>query len=211
MIRINLANKRKIGASKFDLKNITLQSILDLLKGDGERKKFDINSPISKLILMAIVIYFVDDTLSGYRQINLKEMDQQLSVVQKEGNEIQEKLSKIRGFEPIKKQLEDDERTVRTKLDVLTQLVQNRNMPAKLLMQIAQVIPQEVWLTNITVGADRVQLSGGTPGHNQVSDFIKALSGTAYFSDVTLKGIHENTTVAKDQKFQSFDLEARKR
>lgn len=216
MIKINLARKRRQETSKLDLKNLNVESLIAALRnvsggGGGERKKIDFNSPVAKILMGIALIYLVEDTLTGYRVDSLKGVEQQIAVVEKDRLAVLDKLQKIKGFEPIKKQLEDDERSVRTKLEVVTQLLENRNLPAKMLMQIAQVIPQEVWLTSLSLTSEKVVLGGGTPGHNEVSDFIKALSGTAYFADVTLKGIQENTTASKDQKFQSFDLEAKRR
>lgn len=215
MIKINLARKRKQGGAGLDLKNLSLSSLLGALRGEGEaegeRKKLDLNSPLVKILVGIGLIYVLEDTLEGYKRQEMAAVETQLAAVEKERDEVLVKLRKIKGFEPIKKQLEDDERAVRTKLEIVTKLLENRNAPSKMMMQIAQSIPQEVWLTHLNVTPDSAKFSGGTVNHNQVSDFIRALSGTTYFAEVTLRSIQESTSSRGDQKFQNFDLDARRR
>lgn len=215
MIRINLAKKRKQGGG-LDLKNLSLSSLLGALKSgtedeDGQRKKLDFNNPLVKIVVGLLAIYLIDDTLTSYREQAMKAVDAQLAEVEKEREGVAAKLRKIKGFEPIKKQLEEDETAIRTKLEVVTRLLEDRNAPSKLMMQVAQAIPQEVWLTSLMVSPESVKFSGGTPSHNQVSDFIRSLSSTSYFGEVTLKGIQESTSAKGDQKYQSFELDARRR
>ncbi|MBI3544874.1 MAG: PilN domain-containing protein, partial [Deltaproteobacteria bacterium] len=93
----------------------------------------------------------------------------------------------------------------------------DRNAAAKMMMQVAQSIPDEVWLTQFAVTDDVVKFEGSTPGYNQVSDFIRNLNGTSQFSDITLSGIHESSAslpgggADKDTKVQVFDLQAKRR
>ncbi|MBI3558148.1 MAG: PilN domain-containing protein [Deltaproteobacteria bacterium] len=217
MIRINLAKKQSKGGAGggLDLKNLNLASLMATLRGggDGEGKKFDINGPIPKTMVAFALCYFVNDYLEGVKTDELKKIDVEIAAVEKERNAIVAKLAKIKGFEPLKKSLEDDERALRLKLDVVQKLLEDRSGPAKMLMQITQSIPEEVWLTNLAVTEDAVKLGGATPGYNQVSDFIKALNSTSQFSDITLSGIQEGTNLGENgqQKVQNFDLNAKRR
>jgi hypothetical protein len=217
MIRINLAKKTGKasagGGGKFDLKSLNLSALLEMLKtgDDGEGKKFDINGPVPRLLISFVVCYYVDDTLTAYRAEELKKVEAEISVVEKQKDEISRKLSKIKGFEPVKKQLEEDEKAIRLKLDVVNRLMEDRNAPSKMMMQIAQSIPDEVWLNSLTVTDDKVEITGSTPGYNQVSDFIKALNSTSQFTDINLSGIQESNSGQATQRVQNFDLVAARR
>lgn len=214
MIKINLARKRKAGGGGGGL---DLSSLIDKLKGggggggDGEKKKFDINGPLPKALMAFAACYLLDETLNGYRQEELAKVDAEIAVIEKEKNAILTKLAKIKGFEPIKKQLEEDEKQVRIKLDVVNKLLENRNAPAKIMMQIAQSIPEEVWLTDLKVTDKQVRLAGSAPGDNQVSDFVNALTSTSQFGAIDLGRIEESSTSAKEAKFKNFELTATRR
>lgn len=223
MIKINLARKRKTGTSggatgltsitgKIDLKNLDLRHIFDTLRrgGSGD-KKFDLNGPIPKAIISIALCYFVEDTIVGYKQDELKKYDKAIAAVEKDKSGLQARMAKMKGYEAIKKQLEDDEKAIRTKIEIVKRLLENRNVPAKMLMQIAQSIPEELWLTTLKVNESEARFAGATPGYNQVSDFIKSLNGTAQFTEIGLSGIRESTTATKDQRFQSFELTAKRR
>lgn len=213
MIRINLAKKQSKGGGGIDLKNFNIKDFLQKLRtGDEEGKRFDFNNPIVRVVVAAGVCWYVGSYLDDAKTEELHKMDLKIQEVEKQKNEVASKLAKIKGWEPIKKQLEDDEKSIRNKLDVVKRLLEDRDAPAKMLMQVAQAIPDEVWLTNLNVTEDAVKLTGQTPGYNQVSDFIKALNGTSQFSDIALNGISEESTSAnKEQVIQSFDLNAKRR
>lgn len=214
MIRINLAKKSGRsagGGGKFDLKSLDLASVLELLKGgEGDERKFDINGPIPKLLISLVVCYYVDETLIGYRDEELKKVDAQIAEIEAKKTQITTKLAKIKGFEPIKRQLEEDEKSIRLKLDVVNKLLDDRNAPSKMMMQLAQSIPDEVWLNSLAVTANEVKIAGSTPGYNQVSDFIKALNSTSQFTDIVLSGASEQKETT-GLTIQNFDLVAKRR
>ena len=80
-----------------------------------------------------------------------------------------------------------------------------------MLLHISQVIPSDVWITDMQVKRGSIEIKGGTPGYNQVSDFLKALSGSAYFTEVKLQDIREKNSKNKDQRFQTFSIKAQGR
>ena len=66
----------------------------------------------------------------------------------------------------------------------MKKLLDDRDAPSKMLLQVAQLIPDQVWLTGLVVNDEAVKISGQTPGYNDVSDFIKNLNGTSQFTDI---------------------------
>lgn len=215
MIRINLARKTKPTGGGLDLKSLNFGALFAGLRGggaEGERKKFSISGPIPRALLAVGICYYAGDMAETYKAEELAKVDAEIASIEKEKDAILKKLAKIKGFEPIKKQLEDDEKAIRVKLEVVKKLLEDRNAPAKMLMQIAQSIPEEVWLTQLRVSEDSVKFSGATPSYNQVSDFIKSLGGTSQFADISLSGIQETGGADfKEAKVQTFDLNAKRR
>ncbi|MEW6056510.1 MAG: PilN domain-containing protein [Bdellovibrionota bacterium] len=214
MIKINLAKKRKAAnaTTLTDIKSLNVSTLIAILKGGGDGgSKLDLRGPIPKIAIALVVCWFVSSTVEEIERDAVKKIDDQIHVIESERAEIQRKLDRIKGFEPLKRQLEEDEVAIRTKLECVTKLMENRNAPSRMMMHIAQVIPEDMWLTEFRVSPDVVRLEGATPGYNQVSDFIKALNGTSQFGEINLSGIQENVSAEKDQKFQTFELEAKRR
>jgi Tfp pilus assembly protein PilN len=224
MIKVNLGGKKKKKSGSgpsfsLDLKGLDISKLFSFLKKNSQAqesmdtdKKRDLrNSPLVKAILGIVLAYVVEDSLVGMKKDKIDAIDKQVSKIETELSGVQAKLAKVKGFEEVKKQLEADERAIRTKLETINRLLENRNASAKLMMQVAQNIPEEVWLTEMKVNEESATFVGGTPGYSQVSDFINALNNSSQFMDINIKGIEENSSAAKDQKFQSFEIRARRR
>ena len=124
---------------------------------------------------------------------------------------MQAKLAVVKGFEAKKAQIQAYEQAIRTKLEVLGKLMSGRTVPPKILMQLSQTIPSEVWLNEFKMGDQEVSIIGQTPSFGQVSDFLKELGNSSYFSDISLKGIEENSSATKEQKVQNFTITAKRR
>ena len=212
MIRINLGRRKRAGGGSGA--GDMLGEILGKLgiKGkDGEAKKFDFKGPIPKVAMGIVAAMMTEDHLNGLKEEDLKRVGKQIESVEKEKGKLESELAKIKGFEPMKKQLEDDEKAIRLKLEVVNKLLDNRNAPARMLMQIAQAIPEEIWLTHVTVNKDTVNLRGATPGYSQVSDFINALNTSGQLGEIALSGIEESKGDKKEQQIQTFELKALRR
>ncbi|MBI2606567.1 MAG: PilN domain-containing protein [Deltaproteobacteria bacterium] len=221
MIRINLARERKKGGGKLDLKNLDLATLVASLKtmlskrggvADEGGKKFDLkNSAILKLAAVGAAIYLVQDQLDGYRKEALAKVDKSIAAVEREAEAQQQKLAQLQGFEAMKAQLESDERAIRTKLEVLAKVADGRTDPSRIMLQISQAMPDQLWLTDLRVAANEVSFAGQTPSYAQVSDFLKSISSSSFFSDIALKGIEENLGAARDVRIQNFTITAKRK
>jgi hypothetical protein len=119
-------------------------------------------------------------------------------------------LSKTQGYEQSKKSLEADEKKIRTKIDTIQELIRDRAVPPKILMTLSDSIPKDVWLRDFALGGKSFKISGLSNGMDVVSDFIRNLSETIYFSDVQLKG--SKSDVQKNgREITTFELEAQRR
>jgi Tfp pilus assembly protein PilN len=218
MIRINLAKKQSKGGADFDIKNFKLSSLFDLLKrgggagGESEGPKFDLNNPIVRAAAAAGACYYLGTYFDDIKAEELKKVEVEIQKIEKEKDAVAQKLAKIKGWEPIKKQLEDDEKAIRLKLDVVKKLLEGRDAPSKILMQVAQAIPDNVWLTTLGVTDFDLKMSGSATSYNDVTDFMRALNGTSEFSDTTLNGIKEQVTGTENQqRTQQFELIVKRR
>ena len=213
MIKINLAKRRRPAAQATSIKGS-----FDLLASFSSLRKIDFDTlknidwktnPLPRFLLAAVVVYLAQFEFDDYRQMNLNELEKQIGVVQKEQDEVLKKLAKVKGFEPLKKQLEADEKMVQQKVDVLNLLLEDRDIPTRLMKQLSQIIPEDVWLTGFGLKEGKLNLTGGASSYNLVSDFMKSLNDSSLFTDVGINQLSEN--LKDGTKFQQFDISAKRR
>lgn len=206
MIKINLALRKQ---------SPTLAGAKGAKAGKGGALfKFDMDSlkdlPVRKYVAAILTCLIANYTLEVYQEEVLKENQVVLDQVTQENEKVKAQLKDVKKYEDIKKLLETDEKTLRTKIDVIRQLVAQRGAPPKLLMGIAASIPKEAWLTELIVKEDSAAFKGYAMGLGQVSDFMKSLSQNPFFKDLTLKS--SNTT--RDEtgvEAATFELGAKRR
>ncbi len=206
MIKINLALRKQsptlMGAAKGGK------------PGTGGSKGFDMeilkDLPVRKYVAALLTCLIANYTLEFYEEEVMKENQVVLDQVTKENEKVKAQLKDVKKFEDVKKLLETDEKTLRTKIDVIRQLVAQRGSPPKLLMGIAASIPKDAWLTDLSVKEDNATFKGYAMGLGQVSDFMRSLSQNPFFKDLTLK----SSTTSKDEtglEVASFELGAKRK
>jgi hypothetical protein len=140
----------------------------------------------------------------------LEEVTAEVTTVDSKIALLDSELSKTQGYEQAKKSLEADEKKIRTKIDTIQELIRDRSTPPKILMTLSDSIPKDVWLRDFALHDKSFKISGLSNGMDVVSDFIRNLSETIYFSDVQLKG--SKSDVQKNgRELTTFELEAQRR
>jgi Tfp pilus assembly protein PilN len=206
MIKINLLKRKKPGGGGKSQKIFGIE-IGKGIELDGLKDFNWKTSPFPRMIIAGILVYASDLQVASMKQEKLTEQDGMIAAVEAEQAEIVKKLAKVKGFEPLKKQLEDDERNIQAKLDIINQLLENRDAPPRLLRQLSGILPAEVWLQSLTVNDGRLSIEGGATSYSLVSDFMKGVSDSSMFSAVTLGQVNE-TQGSEGLKYQSFSITA---
>lgn len=210
MIKINLANKRRLSSASQNKGSIFSNIFGGKAIDSSQLKDLDLKrSPLVRVLIAVFLVYVVQIQIEALKQEQIQEIDQKISAVSKEQEEVSKKLARVKGFEPVKKQLDSDEKTIQTKLAVLQSLTEDRDIPAKLMKQISQIIPEEVWLTSLSVREGKVQLQGGASSYNMVSDFMNGLGVSSLLSEVSLAQISE--TQKDGIKTHQFDISAKRK
>lgn len=208
MIKINLASRKQSttvagsgggGAGGFKVSKLTavdLEAFRDL--------------PIRKLALMAVVAigasYLVDD----YKATETKKVEDEYAKLDQERGRLQGEIAKTKGFEAMKKALEADERMIKTKIETIRKLLQDRQNPPKMLASLSSSLPSDVWLNSFAVASGKAKFMGFSTNYNQISDFMKNVNDSAYFTGLGLV----NTQQTKDETgadAASFELSAEMR
>jgi hypothetical protein len=211
MIKINLATRKQAIASaggggggagltkglQGGLKNLSFSP--DLLK----------ELPIAKIILMIVVGYGANWWVEARKASELAIWETEKGKVIERQNQLKAELKKTDGFEAMQKQLLTDEQLMKTKIETVQKLINDRQVPPKLLSTLSSCIPPDVWLNDVHIGDDGVKIAGLSQGYNPISDFMKSLSESVYFTDLKLQGT--TTTPEGGKDVNTFDLIAKRR
>lgn len=213
MIKINLALKKSAalnsGATSTRMggtlafSRISLEDVKDLpnLKG---------------LILLIAVAVAGNMGLEKYKEDELAKLDAVIAGKQDEVNKVRVKLKEMSSLKQLEKQLKDDMVTLQEKYDVITRLGEKRDIPGKILIQISEAIPREVWLSDIQLGSSSgdalgaVSLRGQATSIEQVTEFSRRLQETIYFRTASPRG-NTKTTDLSGVEVVDFEMPVERR
>lgn len=204
MIKINLLPKAlnsKAGTGQIASIQDVVDQVRDALGGNFR------DSPLRKLLLPVIVVIVANSLDTDQRTKELAKADAQLQVVSAEATTLRQSVAKTKSLETLKTQLEADEKEIRTKLEVIHKLIDDRANPPKMMLSLSNSLPAELWLSEINIGKTQVVFRGGSVGFNPISDFMKALGDNEFFKDVELKG-SEQQQDSKGLNLATFEVNA---
>ena len=211
MIRINLAKRKQAvsggGASSEKASGLSALGGLSKISINADQIKA---LPVRKFvvpIIVAIVATYVQD---GIKVDDMQKVEAALAKLTAERTQLAATANKLKGYEAVKKSMEADQATMRSKIDTIQKLIADRTNPPKLLRSLASAIPKDVWLAEFKAGEKDVSFKGFSLDFNQIADFVKNLNESAYFTDLSIR----NTQQSKDEvglDVASFELSARRR
>ncbi len=95
--------------------------------------------------------------------------------------QLKEQVKQVQDFEQKKKLLEDKNR-------IIDQLESARVGPVKVLDYVSQSIePLKVWLTNLKLSTDNVEIEGKALTNDEVVEFVNNLRRTDFFTNINLQ------------------------
>jgi Tfp pilus assembly protein PilN len=221
MIKVNLQNRK--AAVGVVAGSATGQSgggggfkgFLDRLKNRAGESGSSFSEGDKRSAAILLVVYAVilggGWWYSGQRKADmLAKEDADIATLDSKLNLLASELNKTNGYEQIKKSLEADEKTIRTKINTIQELIRDRSTPPKILTTLSETIPKEVWLRDFSLQARHFHISGLATSMDVVSDFMKSLEETIYFKGVVLKSSKQETA-SGGRVSASFELEADRR
>jgi Tfp pilus assembly protein PilN len=208
MIKINLAlRKHAVGlagrekGAGFDLRVLSGGMNADMIK----------DPLVRKLGLVVVVAVMATYLLGGFKDDELKKADDVLTKVNEANAKLSVELTKAKGYENLKKQIDADETTLRTKLDTIKKLIADRTVPPKLMASLSAGIPSEVWLSEMSVDEKELKIKGYATGYAQITDFFKNLNENEFLTDVKLVDSKQTKDPVTGNDMASFELSARKK
>src|SRR3954469_1318534 len=134
------------------------------------------------LVLAGIGNYFVYNRFDS----QLKGLDKQIAATRAEIAQLEKTIGEVKSIKDDKKALED-------KLKVLDTLKKGRTGPVKVMDELANLIPQKVWLIDYAEKDVGVTISCMAASHEDLSTFSKKLKASTHFTNITIKGAKQAT------------------
>lgn len=97
------------------------------------------------------------------------------------------------------KNVEEEERQVKEKIEIIKQLQANQSGPVKLLDEISKLLPKGVGLTSLVERGGTINLEGNGFNNHEIVAFIDRLKASNLFSEVFL-------LVSEQAKLEGFDI-----
>lgn len=135
------------------------------------------------VIVVAVLLALAAHTSSS---LNLTELKEETLQLQNQNQELKKKIGKIENLASLRADVEH-------KLEVVDRLQEGRFRSLKTLNEIAQLIPENVWLTKIKDNGDTLELSGLGQSNKAVASFMRKLDRSPLFSNIQLSVISRVT------------------
>lgn len=196
MIKINLALKKTPDGLVESKTTVTgqmagfkLAANIDLLK----------DFPVAKFAVMTVVLVGAWFFTQNDRETNLLTIDTALRAETELAAQLNAEIAKAAGYEPIKKQLEKDEFTLKTKIETIEKLLSERQAQYKAFLALSQSIPADIWLTDYRSAMEGgIVISGKSLGFGQISDFMKVLNENVFFAGLNLESSQQEMLQGKE-------------
>jgi type IV pilus assembly protein PilN len=119
----------------------------------------------------------------------------------------------IRRYQERQKQLDSlkkQEKMIKQKLEVIDQLMQNRDLPVRILDQLAVRIPSDkMWIKNLTQKGNILTLTGVARGNETIAQFMEALAKSPYIDPNGVDLNQSRQVSIQGYKLKNFNLTAR--
>jgi type IV pilus assembly protein PilN len=142
---------------------------------------------VQALIKLIIIILF-PMALFYYESENIPQLKAEQASLQTKYKKLKEYNSQLKESADEIKKLQEDQARIEQQIERILKLSKDRLTEIKMLELIQTMIPERVWLSKMTVSTEKVNLSGIAMSDYDLSLFHEALSTSAYFKDVVLKG-----------------------
>ncbi len=170
---------------------------INLLPYRAERRKKQILQHLAVLLGLILMTSAVLFSVDLYKTSELTTLEDEFGSLKSQNDILKKKIGKIRNLDKLRADVE-------RKLELVDRLQEGRFYSLVTLNELANVIPENVWLTEISDNAGAIRLSGLGESNKAVANFMRALDQSEYFTNIGLKTI-ERTTVG-DVPVRQFNL-----
>jgi type IV pilus assembly protein PilN len=111
---------------------------------------------------------------------------------------MQAELQRLQEAVRLVRELEEKERTIKVKLDIIAKLNKDRFLRAHLVDELSRVLPENTWLNVITEKNRALTIEGFSFSNFIVADFMRKAEESPYFDNVDLSVLNQEKASGYD-------------
>lgn len=169
---------------------------INLLPWREERRQQQTKEFYVLLGISAVIALLVFGLAFYYFEQSIKYQNQRNQYLTQEIAKLDQQIAEI-------KRLEAQKASLIARQEVIEQLQASRTQMVHLFDELVKTIPNGVFLEKITQQGTSISLEGYSQSHSRVSDYMRRLESSKWFSKIELVYIKaDNTLVSHEQKFK---------
>lgn len=141
---------------------------------------------IKKFVVMMLGVL----AMFGYEQYMIPKLNEEKTKLQAEFSELSAFNQKKEALKLEIEKYEKDRIRLNRQTDFLQKIQRERMLPVTLLAKIKELIPPNLWLTNLKIDGSRLEITGEADSDNEVNDFNIKLSALNFLKDVVVISIN---------------------
>ena len=142
---------------------------------------------VRALIVKLFLIVVFTSGLKLYEDSNIAKLQKQRNVINAKISELEVVLKKLQAFSEETLESQKKIQNIEKKIQIVHQLSKVRLREIKALDSIQSIVPEKVWLSNISYNGSEVTMSGGAIDGSDLASFIEFLEENVLFKNIILK------------------------
>ncbi len=170
---------------------------INLLPWREEAEKAKQKEFFSLLALVAIVAFALVFIVSQFYQAQIDGQNKRNQYLKNEIQILDIRIAEIKTLNEKKKELEQ-------RTSVVEQLQRSRNVGTRVLNEIANIVPNGIYLTNLKKQNNTLELLGKSESNNHLANMIREIERSDLFTDAVLESI--TSSDAKSKLLSDFKM-----
>ena len=170
---------------------------INLLPWREEAEKAKQREFFSLLALVAIVSFALVFIVSQFYQAQINGQNKRNQYLQNEIKILDVRIAEIKTLDEKKEELEQ-------RTSVVEQLQRSRNVGTRVLNEIANIVPNGIYLTNLKKQNNTLELLGKSESNNHLANMIREIERSDLFTNAVLESI--TSSDAKSKLLSDFKM-----
>lgn len=170
---------------------------INLLPWREEAEKVKQREYFSILTLVAIIAFAIVFSISQFYQAKIDGQSARNQYLKNEIQILDLRIAEIKTLNEKKKELEQ-------RMSVVEQLQRSRNVGTQVLNEIARIVPNGIYLTQLKKQSNTLELIGKSESNNHLANMIREIERSDLFVDAVLESI--TSTDARSKLLSDFKM-----
>lgn len=194
-----------------------LGSILEKLRGGLSSARSGASAgtgqgiPFRKVLVAAGFCIAANYLSETQKAEDIKKIDEEVARVDAKKAKLAPELAKMKGYEELKASFDSDLFTMRTKIETIQKLAVDRYRVARVFRSLSSTLPKDAWISEFSVNDRFVHMRGQALGFSAISELMKSMSSSIYFTDVDFKQATQSWESSTNTATHTFEFEAKER